>query len=76
MHIQFEVKAGTSGSLKSLHFFMGLKKLEIAYRINSDLPSYVDVPIVDSMGNELKYTLFSIPLYLIGQIERLLSLRT
>ncbi len=74
--IPIEVKAGTSGSLKSLHFFMGLKKLEIAYRINSDLPSSVDIPIVDPMGNELKYTLFSIPFYLIGQIERLLSLST
>jgi predicted AAA+ superfamily ATPase len=71
--IPVEVKAGTAGSLKSLHFFMGLKKLKIAYRINSDLPSYVDVPIKDPTGNDLKYTLFSIPFYLMGQMERLLS---
>jgi predicted AAA+ superfamily ATPase len=71
--IPIEVKTGTAGSLKSLHFFMGLKKLEIAYRINSDLPSYVDVPIKDSNGNHLKYKLFSIPFYLTGQIHRLIN---
>ena len=69
--IPIEVKTGTAGSLKSLHFFMGLKKLEIAYRINSDFPTYVDVPIKDLEGNDLKYKFFSIPFYLMGQMERL-----
>lgn len=71
--IPIEVKTGTSGSLKSLHFFMGLKKLEIAYRINSDFPSYVDIPTKDLEGKDLTFKFFSIPFYLIGQIHRLLN---
>lgn len=69
--IPIEVKTGTPGSLKSLHFFMGIRKLEIAFRINSDFPSAVDVPIKDPSGNDLKYKLLSIPFYLTGQIQRL-----
>ena len=33
-----EVKAGSTGSLKSLHLFMDLKKFPRALRINSDKP--------------------------------------
>jgi predicted AAA+ superfamily ATPase len=33
--IPIEVKAGSTGSLKSLHVFMGLKKRELAIRINT-----------------------------------------
>ncbi len=69
--IPIEVKAGSTGSLKSLHLFMGLKKLSTAFRINSDLPSQTDVQIKDQDGNNVKYTLLSIPFYLLGQIHRL-----
>ena len=37
--IPIEVKAGSSGSLKSLHQFMKEKRKKIAIRINSDYPS-------------------------------------
>lgn len=72
--IPIEVKAGSTGSLKSLHFFMGLKKLAVAVRINSDYPSKTHVDIKDSTGNRVNYSLLSLPFYLIGQIHRLLDL--
>jgi predicted AAA+ superfamily ATPase len=71
--IPIEVKAGSTGSLKSLHLFMGLKKLPLALRINSDLPSQTDVHIKDREGNDIKYILLSIPFYLLGQIHRLIG---
>lgn len=72
--VPIEVKAGSTGSLKSLHLFMGLKKLSLAMRINSDYPSKVSVAMKDSQSNPVQYTLLSIPFYLAGQIQRLLSL--
>ena len=71
--IPVEVKAGTSGSLKSLHYFMNEKKLSQAVRINSDVPSVTLIDVKTSTGKPTKYTLISIPFYLIGQIHRLLS---
>jgi predicted AAA+ superfamily ATPase len=70
--IPIEVKAGSSGGLKSLHLFMGLKKLSLAVRINSDLPSKTDVKVKEHGGVE--YRLVSMPFYLAGQIYRLLEL--
>jgi predicted AAA+ superfamily ATPase len=70
--IPIEVKAGSTGSLKSLHLFMGLKKIPTALRINSNIPSRTDVQVKDQTGNEVRYTLLSIPFYLLGQVNRLL----
>lgn len=71
--VPIEVKAGTTGTLKSLHLFMGLKKLSLAVRINSDVPSLTPVNLKDTLGNEVQYRLLSIPFYLIGQLHRLIS---
>lgn len=70
--IPIEVKAGSTGSLKSLHLFMGLKKLSLALRVNSDFPSQTDVQVKDQNGNHVQYTLLSIPFYLLGQAHRLI----
>jgi uncharacterized protein len=70
--VPIEVKAGSTGTLKSLHLFMRLKKLSMALRINSDCPSQTNVEMKDSMGNKVRYTLLSIPFYLLGQIHRLI----
>ncbi len=70
--IPIEVKAGATGSLKSLHYFMGLKKLSLAMRINSDSLSETLVSVMHE-GKKIQYTLLSIPLYLIGQVSRLLN---
>lgn len=71
--IPVEVKAGSTGSLKSLHLFMGLKKLSLAVRFNSSEPSKTDVQLKDSLGNDVSYTLLSLPFYLSGQVRRLCS---
>lgn len=71
--VPVEVKAGSTGTLRSLHIFMGMKKLLTAVRINSDYPSKMEVRTKDALGNEVQYNLISIPLYLIGQVKRLLN---
>lgn len=70
--IPIEVKAGSSGSLKSLHLFMGLKGASLAVRVNSDLPSQVEVNTKDREGQVIQYQLMSIPFYLLGQLHRLI----
>lgn len=71
--IPIEVKAGSTGSLKSLHLFMGLKQLSVAVRINSDHPTVTPIDVKDNAGQSIKYTLLSIPFYLVGQLHRLLE---
>ncbi len=71
--VPVEIKAGSTGGLKSLHLFMGLKKLPIAVRINSDYPRKTQVKVKDPSGQLVQYKLLSIPFYLIGQIHRLLD---
>ena len=66
-----EVKAGTTGTLKSLHVFMENKKLNLAFRINADVPSRTAVNIKTSQGNTVEYELFSLPFYLVSEISRL-----
>ena len=72
--IPIEIKAGTTGTLKSLHYFMGRKKYDLAVRVNSDYPSIVDVRVKDTTGKPVHYKLLSIPFYLLGQIHRLIDL--
>ena len=74
--VPVEVKAGSTGSLKSLHLFMALKKLTVAVRINSDYPSRTNVNVKMHTGEPVQYELLSLPFYLLGQIHRLLGLRS
>jgi len=71
--IPIEVKAGSTGSLKSLHLFMERKKSSVAVRIHSNLPSKTEVGVKSCLGNSVEYLLISIPFYLTGQIHRLLE---
>lgn len=70
--VPIEVKSGEQGTLKSLHLFMGLKKLALALRVSSGCPSKTAVQFKDQLGNTARYTLLSIPFYLLGQVRRLL----
>jgi len=72
--IPIEVKAGSTGGLKSLHVFMALKKLSLAVRINSDLPHKTSVSVKDHEGKLIEYELLSVPFYLIEELHRLLSM--
>lgn len=64
--VPIEVKAGSTGTLRSLHLMMNLRQLDFAVRFNNALPSLVDT------GN---YKLLSLPFYMAGQIDRLLGER-
>lgn len=70
--VPLEVKAGVTGTLKSLQQFMLEKRRRIAVRVNSDYPSLCTVTIKDGAEETLSYKLLSIPFYLVGQLHRLL----
>jgi hypothetical protein len=72
--IPIEVKAGKTGTLKSLHYFMNAKQKELAVRVNSDKPSFSLIKNPISSSKVHCYTLLSIPFYLLGQLHRLLSI--
>jgi predicted AAA+ superfamily ATPase len=61
--VAIEVKAGKTGSLKSLHLFMQEKHSKLAIRFNSDKPSYYE-----------KDKILSLPLYLAEQTNCILEL--
>ena len=71
--IPVEVKAGTTGSLRSLHQFLKEKKRDFAVRLNADPPSL----LLDSKrlpdGTPIDYRLLSLPLYMVGHVRRLVG---
>ncbi len=71
--IPVEVKAGKTGTLKSLHVFMSSKHRKMAVRINSGFPqkSTVDVKTGPEESSRYEYELRSIPFYLLGELHRL-----
>ncbi|MBU1171764.1 MAG: AAA family ATPase [Proteobacteria bacterium] len=74
--VPVEVKAGKTGSLKSLPIFLYEKKLKHGLRFNLGLPSKSNVQVNIRLKNSedcLEYTLISLPLYLSGQIDRILD---
>ena len=71
--IPVEVKAGTTGSLKSLQVFVAQKGTELALRFNSDMPSIVEAESNIKDHEKRKYRLLSLPFYMIGQAKRILK---
>lgn len=71
--VPIEVKAGTTGSLKSLREFIKEKKTPLAVRVNSDKPSVAIAQIADQTTPPLEYKLISLPFYLLGQVHRLIK---
>ncbi len=74
--IPIEVKAGKTGTLKSLQIFVTEKKLKKAIRINADLPSVVEVNTSIKIENGMKkvnFQLTSIPFYLVQQYSHLIN---
>ncbi len=66
-----EIKAGKSGTLKSLHMFLKEKQRRVGLRFNADLPSVLrDAPLPGEPGK--RYDLLSLPLYMVGQTRRLM----
>jgi len=72
--IPVEVKAGKTGTLKSLHLFLYAKGLHFGLRFNTDRPSLGNLSAKVRLKNQeghLEYTLLSLPLYLVGQTSRI-----
>lgn len=73
--IPIEVKAGKTGRLKSLHYFIKEKHWSFAVRFNADMPSYLKENIKLPGDDYLSYKLLSLPFYLVEQLERLISVK-
>ncbi len=71
--IPIEVKAGKTGHLKSLHYFIQEKHWPCGVRFNADVPSILDEKGKLPNHEEFPYRLLSLPFYLAGQINRLLK---
>jgi uncharacterized protein len=70
--IPVEVKAGKTGTLRSLHSFMQQKKYPDAVRFYTG-PPQSDTVTTSIPGEKHSYRLLSLPLYLIEQYNRLLK---
>ena len=71
-----EVKAGKTGTLKSMHVYLLEKKLKTGIRLNTDMPSLGEFSTKVRSGTtlaEITYQLLSLPLYMSSQLPRLLS---
>jgi predicted AAA+ superfamily ATPase len=71
-----EVKAGKTGTLKSMHVYLFEKKLTTGVRFNTDIPSIGTFSTKVRSGNNsgiLTYKLISLPLYMVSQLPRLLN---
>jgi len=70
--IPVEVKAGKSGTLKSLHVFIKEKKINLGVRYNADMPSCHQTPIALPL-TQGSFLLVSLPLYMVEETNRFLS---
>lgn len=69
--VPVEVKAGKTGTLKSLHYFLREKGLAFGVRLNADTPSLLDAATALPDGRNIRFRLLSLPLYLVGQVRRM-----
>lgn len=70
--VPVEVKAGKTGSLRSLQVMVSEKKLPLAVRFNSEPPSLLAEKRVTPLG-EAHFNLLSLPHYLCPALPRLLA---
>lgn len=69
--VPVEVKAGTTGRLKSLQMFVQEKRVPLALRINSVVPSLHHTRTAIAGKEAIPFALLSLPLYLVEQAQRL-----
>jgi hypothetical protein len=70
--IPIEVKAGKTGTLRSLHGFMAERGLALALRVNS-APPIVHALSTSTVFGSANYRLLSLPAYLVEHAPRLLG---
>lgn len=71
--VPIEVKAGAAGAMKSLHQFMHDKRLELAVRCDTNPPSRMVVDVTTTQGDPVRYTLVSLPHYLVFNLASILG---
>ena len=74
--VPIEVKAGRTGTLRSLHQFVAEKRVSFAVRFDANLPTLdtVDAEVRRGHGSErVRYRLLSLPLYLVERLPRLVE---
>jgi len=71
-----EVKAGKGGRLKSMHLFLRETGRRLGGRLDDRKPSILDTRTAIPDGDDVDYRLMSLPLYLCGQILRLVATDT
>lgn len=73
--VPVELKAGASGSMKSLHQFMHDKRLGAALRMDTNPPSSMNVDVRTTQGQRASYRLLSLPGYLLWRAGALVPAR-
>ena len=74
--VPIEVKAGRTGTLKSLHQFVAERRTPVAVRFDAEPPALhtVDVQVRRGRGSErVRYRLVSLPLYLVERLPRIVE---
>jgi predicted AAA+ superfamily ATPase len=74
--VPIEVKSGGSGTLKSLHQFMGEKTAPLAVRFDANPPSLQQVEAIihkDGARETVTYDLLSLPLYMVEWLPEILA---
>ncbi len=71
--VPIEVKAGSSGRLRSLHVMVAEKKLDLGVRVSSEPLQLTRVSTVGTVGKERLFWLLSIPFYLTSELPRLIE---
>lgn len=71
--VPVEIKAGKTGTLKSLHQFLKEKKRGFGLRFNADCPSLFKDKKQLTNGSSIKYQLLSLPLYMVEEAGRLVG---
>ncbi|MCK5371931.1 MAG: hypothetical protein KAQ62_25395, partial [Cyclobacteriaceae bacterium] len=70
-----EVKAGKTGTLKSMQVYLGEKTKSKGIRLNLDLPNYgndlMAKIIVNKEDKSITYSLLSLPMYFAGCLEKM-----
>jgi hypothetical protein len=71
--VPVEIKAGKTGTLKSLHRFLQEKGRAFGLRFNGDMPSLMRGSTQTADKTRLDFELLSLPLYMVGQARRLIA---
>jgi uncharacterized protein len=69
--VPLELKAGSAGSMKSLHQFMADRALLLAVRVDRNPPSFLEVDVRTTQGDSARYGLLSLPFYLLHRLPEL-----